>query len=654
MGADELAGPSLARSGEIDHLFRLLVEGIAEYAVVLLDATGHVLTWNLGVERLIQYQASEILGRHYSAFYPAPDVAAGKPARLLRAARVHGRHEEEGWRVRKDGSRFWAHVLLTALEDEAGRLRGFAEITRDLTEQRRSEKLLRAVLNHTIDAVISIDHRGLVQTFNKTAEAVFGYAAAEVIGKNVKILMPEPYRGEHDGYIGNYLRTGVPKIIGVGGRLVQGRRKNGETFPAELFVTEFTLSGERHFTGLIRDVTERTKLEEQLRQTQKMEAIGQLSGGVAHDFNNLLTVINGYAELLLGRFGPDDPARALLAGIHMAGERAGTLTRQLLAFSRRQVLAPKVLDLNAEVSDLEKMLRRLIGEDILLATVYDPALGPVKVDPSQIHQVLMNLAVNARDAMPRGGRLTIETRNVMLDEAYGRTHPGVPPGRYSMLAVSDTGTGMDEATRARIFEPFFTTKEPGKGTGLGLAVVHGIVTQSQGHIAVYSEPGHGTTFKVYFPQVREPRSSAKSHPGLAPAMPRGRETVLLVEDEDAVRALARHVLRSCGYTVLEAANGKEAVHFAQSHAGPVDLLVSDVVMPHLGGRQLAERLRALRPTLKVLFTSGYTDDAIVRHGVLEAEFAFLQKPFTPSALAQKVREVLDEGEGDVPPEPPDG
>ena len=389
------------------------------------------------------------------------------------------------------------------------------------------------------------------------------------------------------------------------------------------------------------DITEAVKLERQLQQTQKMEAIGHLAGGVAHDFNNLLTVITGYSEMLMAHFGPQDPMRDLLAEIHQAGERAGALTRQLLAFSRKQVLEPKVLDLNAEVADTEKMLRRLIGEDIILTTKLDPTLAPVKVDPGQMQQVLMNLAVNARDALPQGGRLTVETGNVTLDEAYARTHPYVRPGAYSMLAVSDTGTGMDEATKARVFEPFFTTKGPGKGTGLGLATVYGIVKQSGGSVEVYSEPGRGATFKMYFPQVRERVSSGKSSHGLR-TMPRGSETVLLVEDEGAVRALARHVLQSCGYTVLEASNGKEAVQLAGSYQGPIDLLVSDVVMPYLGGRQLAERLAALRPGLQALFLSGYTDDAVVRHGVLEESFAFLQKPFTTTGLALKVREVLDE------------
>jgi two-component system, cell cycle sensor histidine kinase and response regulator CckA len=371
-----------------------------------------------------------------------------------------------------------------------------------------------------------------------------------------------------------------------------------------------------------------------------MEAVGQLAGGIAHDFNNLLTVISGYSDMLLDDSQHDDHSRGLLEEIRHAGERAAALTRQLLVFSRKDVHEPRVVDLNETVQSAEKMLRRLIGEDIRLAAVLAPNLGHVKVDPGQIEQVIMNLAVNARDAMPTGGLLTIETANVDLSEGYADAHPEVWAGRYVLLAVSDNGSGMDEATKARIFEPFFTTKGVGKGTGLGLAVVHGIVKASGGHVAVYSEPGHGTTFKIYLPAVDSLRTGGISHPGID-ATPKGAETVLLVEDDDGVRRLIAQTLRGAGYTVLEANHGGEAVRLAERYDGPVHLLVSDVVMPEMGGRVLAERLAAARPGMKVLFVSGYTDDAVVRHGVLEAEMAFLQKPFTPGLLVRKVRNVLD-------------
>ncbi len=385
---------------------------------------------------------------------------------------------------------------------------------------------------------------------------------------------------------------------------------------------------------------ERKSLEEQFRHSQKMEAFGQLAGGVAHDFNNLLTIISGYSEMMLQRLPAHDPGRDLVQEIYRAGERAASLTRQLLAFSRKQVLAPKVLDLNAVIADTEKMLRRLIGEDVALVMVLAPDLEPVKVDPGQIEQVIMNLAVNARDAMSEGGKLTIETRNVDLDETYATAYPDVKPGRYVMLAVSDTGSGMTPDVQARIFEPFFTTKGPGKGTGLGLATVFGIVKQSGAHINVYSEPGHGAVFKIYLPIVKEKISSGRSLHDLRVAA-LGNETILLVEDDDAVRSLGRFCLQTLGYRVLEASNGQEAILIHEQHQGPIHLLITDVVMPEMGGRQLAEQLATRTAGMKVLYVSGYTDDAVFRHGVLEAEVAFLQKPFTIAALANKVREVLD-------------
>lgn len=390
------------------------------------------------------------------------------------------------------------------------------------------------------------------------------------------------------------------------------------------------------------DITKMKLLEAQFRQAQKMEAVGTLAGGVAHDFNNLLTIINGYSEMLMNQLPNDDPMWELLVEIHKAGERAANLTRQLLAFSRKQMLEPIVLNLNTIVSDTEQMLRRLIGEDIILTVVLDPTLRPVRADPGQIQQVLMNLAVNARDAMPQGGRLTIETRHRVLDDRYRLMHPQTLPGEYSTVVVTDTGTGMDAATKARIFEPFFTTKGERKGTGLGMAVVHGVVRQSGGEIEVYSELGKGTAFNVYFPVAKEALLPGKPSSGVM-KMPTGTETILLVEDEDAVRALSRHILQSCGYTVIEARDGVEAIRVAQGHDGSIHLVVSDVVMPLLGGRQLAEQLEATRPGLKILFLSGYTDDAVIRHGILQAETAFLQKPFSPAALAQKVRSVLDQG-----------
>ncbi len=394
------------------------------------------------------------------------------------------------------------------------------------------------------------------------------------------------------------------------------------------------------FTERLRAEQKAKSLEEQLRQSQKIEAIGRLAGGIAHDFNNLLTVIKGYSELLLAKLKQGDPLKGNLEEIHRASQRATDLTRQLLAFSRRQILEFKILDLNTILRDMDKMLRRILSEDIELVTLFAEGIGKVRTDPGQVEQVILNLAVNARDAMPSGGKLTLETANVELDETFAQTHIEMKPGRYVMLSVSDTGVGMTPEVKEHLFEPFFTTKEEGKGTGLGLSTVYGIVKQSGGDIWVYSEPGQGTTFKIYLPRVEE-GASALPHEGDKDSLPRGRETILLVEDELSVRGFAVQVLRENGYNLLEAVNGSEALRMVQEYAGEIHLLLTDVVMPQVGGKELAQKLKALRPNIKVLFTSGYTDNAIVHHGVLEPGVKFLQKPFSPAALAQKVREVLD-------------
>jgi nitrogen-specific signal transduction histidine kinase len=392
--------------------------------------------------------------------------------------------------------------------------------------------------------------------------------------------------------------------------------------------------------AFVLDITERKQLQQQLIQSQKMEAVGRLAGGVAHDFNNLLTAIFGYAELLTEELPEGSPARKDVEEIRKASERAASLTRQLLAFSRQQVLQPVVLSVNDLVEDVEKMLRRLIGADVELRTALAPDAGNVRADPGQLEQVILNLAVNARDAMPTGGKLTIETQNAELSEMYAEAHQPVVPGAYVMLAVSDTGVGMDAKTQGRIFEPFFTTKGKNKGTGLGLSTVYGIVKQSGGYIWTYSEPGHGTTFKVYLPHVDAPVEPAVRPPDPGGALA-GTETVLLAEDDELLRPLARGLLEKLGYTVLDAGTAAEALTLARAHEGPIHLLIADVVMPGESGRLLARRLAELRPDLRVLYTSGYTDEAIVHHGMLEPGLNYLQKPFTPAALAGKVREVLD-------------
>ncbi|MBL8817859.1 MAG: PAS domain S-box protein [Planctomyces sp.] len=484
----------------------------------------------------------------------------------------------------------------------------------DLTERERATELLRSVLSSVGDAIITMDERGVIGSANPAAERQFGYTETELIGQNANLLMPEPFGGKQTE------------------REVECRRRDGSHFPAELTLTEFLLDGERRFTGVLRDITERKRLQTQFTQAQKMEAVGRLAGGVAHDFNNLLTIISGYCDLLmLSDLPAGDKRRESIATIRDAGERAARLTQQLLAFSRKAVIEPKLLDLNQLVSDATRLLRRLIGEDIIMAVVTAPKPIHVNADPGQLEQVIMNLVVNARDAMPTGGRLLIEASTV--------SQPDNPSSRFARLSVSDTGHGMSDEIKSKIFEPFFTTKGIGKGTGLGLAVVHGVVNQSGGQIMIESTVGVGTTFQILLPLVTN-ATSAEAVDKVRLAI-RGSETVLLVEDDEAVRKITRISLQSQGYNVLEADGGAAALKYAENYPDEIHLLVSDVVMPEMGGRQLLDAVRRFRPGLRVLFISGYTDDAVLLHGVVEASDAFIQKPFTPLSLARKVREVID-------------
>ena len=467
---------------------------------------------------------------------------------------------------------------------------------------------------------------------NEAAIRQYGYSREEFLAMTLKEIRPPE---DVPALLESMSGEDITRNFGVW----RHRKKSGEIIQVEVTTHTLTLGDRACRLAVARDVTERTRLEEQLRQAQKMEAVGRLAGGVAHDFNNLLSVILSYGELLLGELKPGEPMRGEVEEIRNAGLRAADLTRQLLMFSRQQVIEPKVLDLNAVLTSMDKMLQRILGADVDLVSLPTQPLGRVRVDPSSIEQVIMNLVVNARDAMPTGGKLTMETDNVILDESYARDHLGVTPGPHVMVAVTDTGSGIDKATLTRIFEPFFTTKEAGKGTGLGLSTVFGIVQQSGGSVWVYSEPGKGTTFKVYLPRVDE--AVEAPHAAEPRSSLRGAETILLVEDDDQVRTVARGILSRSGYHVIEARNAGEALLHSEKHPGMIHLLLSDVVMPQMSGPELAKRLAKARPDMKVLCMSGYTDDSIVRHGVLEARIAFLQKPITPQTLTTRVREVLD-------------
>jgi len=521
---------------------------------------------------------------------------------------------------------------------------GENERTQAIRALQESEERFRQVYDEAPVGYHELDREGRITRVNRTELEMLGYTVEDLLGHPVWefIVEEEKTRRVITSKIAGDVSYQEPLQCTY-------RRKDGTTLPV-LIEDRVNRDEQGQITvirSMIQDITERKqaeeelqKREEQLRLRQRVEAIGRLAGGVAHDFNNLLMTIKGCSEILLSKLDQQDSRREEVEEICKAAERATSLTRQLLAFGRRQVLQPQVLDLNEIVANINRMLQRLIGEDIQLHTVLDQELWPVKVDPGQIEQVIMNLVVNARDAMPGGGKLTIETANVFLDEDYARRHVSVKPGLWVMLAVTDSGSGMDEETLSHLFEPFFTTKEKGEGTGLGLSTVYGIVKQSGGNIWAYSELGRGTTFKVYLPWAEEAVETYKPKPVPA-APPGGSETILLVEDEEAVRTMVSKILQNKGYTVLEAHHGNEALRVSQRHRGPIHLVVTDVVMPQMSGRELAERLKRVYPKIRVLFMSGYPDRAIVHHGVLGAGTAFLQKPFALNALEWKVRELLD-------------
>lgn len=511
-----------------------------------------------------------------------------------------------------------------------------------------ASRILATLIEASPLAIVTFDPEGVVTMWNPAAERIFGWTENEALGSHLPFVPAE----RQEEFLGHRRRALLGEVFTE--PELHRRRADGSPIVVSVSTSPLrrpdgTIYG---IMSILMDVTEakaaeetRNRLamvEEQLRQSQKMEAVGRLAGGVAHDFNNLLTAISGYSDLLLHRLPEYSTLRRDVEEIRKAGDRAAALTRQLLAFSRRQVLQPKVLDLNRVVTKMGQTLRRLVGEEIALSIDLSPSLSRVKADPGQIEQVIVNLALNARDAMPDGGRITIATADAELSPAYAVVHPDVHPGPYVLLSMADTGHGMDDETQTHLFEPFFTTKERGKGTGLGLATVYGIVQQSGGHIRVNSAADSGSTFLIYLPRVEAPEDAGQE--AVRPPLPYpspGIETVLLAEDEEVVRRFAREILSGNGYKVLEAGNGREALLLSEAHRGEIHLLLTDVVMPKIGGRELADRIRTLRPELRILYMSGFTDDAILRDRVLEDGIPFLQKPFTPEGLARKVREVLD-------------
>jgi two-component system cell cycle sensor histidine kinase/response regulator CckA len=605
---------------------------------------GRILMANPATVRMLGYPSFDALAQRNlnQEGFAADTPRSAFQAQIDRDGVVIGL--ESTW-IKYDGTAILVRESARAIRDQQGAICYYDGSFEDITEQKRLQAALHLTqfsVDHASVGIIRIGSDARILSVNNEVCRLLGYTPEELYAMRIDDIW-HTYR--HD------LRT-----RGSTSFETTYRRKDATLFPVEITNTYLEFQGNSFTISFVQDISDRkqaedtqARLEQQLLQFQKMESIGQLAGGVAHDFNNLLTVIQGYCDLMEGEITHDSPLLYELGQIRLASQRAAALTRQLLAFSRKQILSPSVLALNDLVANMRKMLARLIGEDITLMTTLEPELHTVLADPGQIEQVIMNLVINARDAMPTGGTLIIETSNVELDESYRSTHPEAPVGPCVLLTVSDTGYGMDEATQARIFEPFFTTKESGKGTGLGLATVYGIVKQSGGEVTFTSQLGHGTTFQVLLP-VGIGAAGVQAHTHSQAAHSGGSETILLVEDDMLVRNLVRTVLGNEGYTVLEAAHGHAALELARQHTGSIDLLIADVVMPRMSGRELAEQLSQIRRQIKVLFVSGYTDDAIVRHGVLAARVEFLAKPFSPMKLAAKVREVLDKA-GVAEPQP---
>jgi PAS domain S-box-containing protein len=634
---------SLEALREGEERFRLIAETMNEVFWVLDVQNDRVLYVSPAHERVWGYPRENIYENRQSYYAPIhPDDR--ERVRAIVDLMKTGRQLEYEYRIiRPDGTirQIWERGF--PIHDKNGQVQRYVGVAQDVTAWRHAEDALRKsteylnqLINRIGDPVFVKDSQYRFLLVNDAMCTFTGRERSELLGStDHKFLSKED---------ADSIRRQESLVFETGRECIAEEKVNDGQNVTRTVVARKTLltdnAGNMQIVGIIRDITEQKHLEAQFLQAQKMEAVGVLAGGVAHDFNNLLTVINGYSEFLLDDLAKDDPRRPELEEIRQAGQRAATLTSQLLAFGRKQILQSEILDVNSVIADMSSMLRRLIGEDIEFVSITQPGLGLINADPGQIQQIVMNLAVNARDAMSQGGKLTVETRNFDLDQDSIHGHPMLKAGPYVMLAISDDGIGMDAATQAQIFEPFFTTKEKGKGTGLGLSTVYGIVKQSNGFIWVYSEPGKGTTFKIYFPRASGEISELTGESKLEHRS-RGSETVLVVEDEESVRALACRILRERGYVVIEAADGIEALRLAENHAGQLHLILTDIVMPGMSGKNLVSNLETARPGIKSLYMSGYTEGTIVHQGVLDSNVAFIQKPFTSKDLVRKVREVIN-------------
>jgi PAS domain S-box-containing protein len=629
---------------ESEARYRRIVE-TANEGVWMTNADWRIEYVNRIMAAMMGYRAEEMVGRSMLDFVFDDDRERVMDGIDPRRA---GPREPVDLRFRrKGGAEIWVTASTAQIQGERGQVEGLLAMCTDITARRRAaaeRARLNSAVEQAAEAIMMTKRDGTIVYVNPAWQRLTGYSSTDALGRTPRLLKADV----QDPRVYADLWATI-----LDGRVWRGEITNRSESGA-LYTWDETITPVRDEAGRItefiafgQDTSARRDLEARLRQSQKMEAVGRLAGGVAHDFNNLLTVISGYSERLLAGLAENDPLRKGADAIKRAADRAAALTHQLLAFSRRQIMAPKVLDLNAVVANMNKLLRRLIGEDVELVTQAGADLGRIKADPNQVEQVIMNLAVNSRDAMPQGGTLTIETSNVVIDMAFAAYHLGLRPGAYVQLAVTDTGCGMDQETQSHLYEPFFTTKGHGKGTGLGLSTTYGIVKQSGGYIWVDSEVGRGSTFRIYLPRIEEASDALVTAPA-ARSAPRGSETILLVEDEDAVRHLLRDVLRRYGYTVLEAGNGPAAIEICKAHDGPIHLVVTDMVMPYMSGWEVADAVSALRPKARIIYMSGYIEQIVVEQRVLEAGVAFLGKPFTPETLGRKVREVLDGEHGRAP------
>jgi PAS domain S-box-containing protein len=636
---------------------QILIDGVTDYAVYLIGPDGRVASWNTGANRLKGYEVSEIIGKPYASFFTPEDRARGVPDLALKTAAATGRWEQEGWRVRKDGTRFWAMAVLDAVYDDDGDLIGFAKVTRDISERLEtahrldaSESRFRQMINAVVDyAIFQLDLDGHVLTWNTGAERIKGYSAGEIIGQHFSRFYTEEDR--QAGVPARALATAASegRFESEGWRV----RKDGSKFRALVVIDPIRDDGQLvGFAKVTRDVTERyeaqrilQETQEQLAASQKMEAVGQLSGGIAHDFNNLLMIVLGNLETI-ERYakalpGPHPNLRRGIVNALRGANRAATLTSRLLAFSRRQALSPHALDLNKFLGGAADFMQRSLGESVEIQSVGAAGLWQIEADPTYLETALLNLAINARDAMANGGKITIEAANVFADEDYCRVNPEVSPGPYVVICVSDTGHGMPRDIASRAFEPFFTTKEPGQGTGLGLSQVYGFVKQSGGHIKIYSEVDQGTTVKIYLPRYVGKGETEFVQDDELSGSGENDETILIVEDDEDLRTYIGEVLRGLGYRVRAVPNAAAAIPILERTEVRIDLLLTDVVMPGKNGRELGRHAQSIRPALPVLYMTGYSRNAVVHHGRLDEGVDLLQKPIGQQALATRVRDALD-------------